>query len=107
MVRMKFMFLLSVGAAAVLSGCASMSNAPAGLEPGRFVSFDCEGQDFQARFNPDGNTVRVRTHYGAAELAAAADGVYQGDGFRLLTKSATGVTIEHAGKAIGKNCKRI
>jgi hypothetical protein len=104
---MKNPVLLAVAASAVLAGCASMTPAPVGMESGRFVNFDCEGQDFQARFNPEGNTVRVRTHHGAAELSAASDGVYQGDGFRLLMKSATGVTIEHAGKPIGRNCKRV
>jgi hypothetical protein len=98
--------MFCIGAAVVLAGCAS-TPTPAGLEPGKFVGFDCEGQDFQARFNPDGNTVRVRTHHGAAELASAGEGVYQGEGYKLSMKSATGVTIEHAGKAIGKNCKRV
>lgn len=103
---MKNVAFFAVVVSSLSAGCASLTPAPAGLESGRFVSFDCEGQDFQARFNPEGNTVRVRTHHGAAELSAAADGVYQGDGFRLLMKSPTGVTIEHAGKAIGRNCKR-
>ncbi|MDZ7652394.1 MAG: hypothetical protein U5L03_07470 [Burkholderiaceae bacterium] len=103
---MKLQFLFSLGAAAALAGCATTPPVPAGLEAGKFVSFDCEGQDFQARYNPDGNTVRVRTHHGAAELASAGDGVYQGDGYKLSMKGTSGVTIEHAGKALGKNCKR-
>jgi hypothetical protein len=99
-------FALCLSAAAALTGCATTASAPAGLEAGKFVSFSCEGQGFQARYNPDGNTVRVRTHHGAVELASAGDGIYQADGFKLSTKGASGMTIEHAGKALGKNCKR-
>ncbi len=103
---MKTNFVLSLAAAAALAGCATTASAPAGLEAGKFVSFNCEGSGFQARFNPDGNTVRVRTHHGAAELASAGDGVYQGEGYKLAMKGASGMTIEHSGKALGKNCKR-
>jgi hypothetical protein len=98
--------LLTLAAVAALAGCATTASAPAGMVAGKFVAFDCDGQDFQARFNPDGNTVRVRTHHGASELSATGDGVYAGDGYKLTTKGATGVTIEHAGKELGKNCKR-
>jgi outer membrane biogenesis lipoprotein LolB len=103
---MKLNFILALAATAVMAGCATTNSVPAGLEAGKFVSFDCEGQDFSARFNPEGNTVRVRTHHGATELSPAGEGVYQGDGFKLSMKSATGITIEHAGKVLGKNCKR-
>lgn len=103
---MKLQALTPLFAVAVLAGCATTAPVPAGLEAGKFVSFDCEGADFQARFNAEGNTVRVRSHSGAAELSAAGDGVYQAEGFKLMTKGATGVTLEHAGKVLGKNCKR-
>jgi hypothetical protein len=103
---MKINLVLSLAAAAALAGCATTASVPAGLEAGKFVSFSCEGQGFQARYNPDGNTVRVRTHHGAAELASVGDGLYQGDGYKLSMKGGSGTMIEHAGKALGKNCKR-
>lgn len=101
-----FPALLALAVTAAMAGCASTSTVPAGMVAGKFVQFDCEGQDFQARFNAEGNTVRVRTHHGAAELSAAADGIYQGDGFKLSSRGSTGMTIEHSGKVLGKNCKR-
>jgi|GEM_PF-1454587 len=103
---MKLKLLATLAAAALAAGCATTAPVPAGLVAGKFVDFDCEGQDFQARFNPDGNTVRVRTQRGSAELAAAGDGVFQADGFRLLMKGPTGITIEHGGKPLGQGCKR-
>jgi hypothetical protein len=103
---MKTVAMLALLGSAVLAGCASLAPPPAGMEAGKFVRFDCDGQDFQARFNPEGNTVRVRTQHGAAELTAGADGVFQGEGFKLMTQGPTGVTIEHAGKVVGKACKR-
>jgi len=75
------------------------------MESGKFVSFDCEGGDFQARWNPETSTVRVRTHHGAAELSKVADGRFSADGYELV--SAGGVTtLSHAGKVVSKNCKR-
>lgn len=103
---MKTHLLLSLAVTVALAGCTTTTPAPAGMEAGKFVTFDCEGQGFQARFNPDGNTVRVRTHHGASELSAAGDGVYQGDGYKLTTKGATGISIEWSGKVMGRNCKR-
>jgi hypothetical protein len=93
-------------ACAALAGCATTAPVPAGLMAGKFVSFDCEGQDFQARFNAEGNTVRVRSHSGAAELSPTGDGVYEAEGFKLTMKGASGVTLEAAGKVLGRNCKR-
>ncbi len=101
---MKLHLLLSVGLVAAVAACATGAPPPAGMEVGRFVTYDCEGQDFQARFNAEGNTVRVRTHHGAAELSPAGNGVYAGDGFKLTVDG--GVTIEHDGKVLGRNCRR-
>lgn len=101
---MKVQVLMAAVAAALVAGCASVK-APAGMEAGKFVSFDCSGQDFQARFNPDGNTVRVRSHGGAAELSAQGDS-YVGEGFVLALKGPDGISLSHSGKVLGKNCKR-
>lgn len=104
---MKFHILTGFVSAVVLAGCATPSPVPAGMQAGKFVKFDCEGDDFQARFNPDGNTVRVRTRHGSAELAAAGDGIYQADGFKVTFKGANAISIEHSGKVVGRNCKRV
>jgi hypothetical protein len=76
------------------------------MEPGKFVTFDCEGGDFQARWNPDTSTVRVRSHHGSAELDKVAEGTFRGDGFELVSAGSSGATLSHAGKVISKNCKR-
>lgn len=90
----------------VLAACATTASAPAGMEAGKFVNYACEKGGFQARWNPDAKSVRVRTHHGAAELAAAADGSYSGDGFVMRTAGADGVSLEHGGKVVNKNCKK-
>jgi hypothetical protein len=101
---MKVQALMAAAAALLVVGCATVT-PPAGMEAGKFVNFDCSGQDFQARFNPDGNTVRVRSHSGAAELSAKGDN-YEGDGYVLSLKGPDGITLTLAGKVLGKNCKR-
>jgi len=90
--------------ATALAACASMSPAPAGMEAGSFVKFDCEGQDFQARWNPDSASVRVRTQHGAAELTRVSDNVFQGEGYEL--KTGDGIVLSQGGKVLGKACKR-
>jgi len=103
---MKFPVPAAAALSVVLAACSTMTSAPAGMEPGKFVSFDCEGGDFQARWNPETSTVRVRTHHGAAELSKVADDRFSGDGYELV--SAGGVTtLSHAGKVVSKNCKRV
>ncbi len=89
-----------------LAACATMASAPAGMEAGKFVNYACEKGGFQARWNPDTKSVRVRSHHGAAELSAAADGSYSGDGFVMRTAGADGVSLAHEGKVLNKNCKK-
>jgi hypothetical protein len=103
--RMKFPIPAAAALTVVLAACSTMTPAPAGMESGKFVSFDCEGGDFQARWNPETSTVRVRTHHGAAELSKVADGRYSGDGYELVTAGGA-TTLSHAGKVVSKNCKR-
>lgn len=102
--KVKAHALMAVAAASLVAGCATVA-PPAGMEAGKFVTFDCSGQDFQARFNPDGNTVRVRSHSGAAELSAQGEN-YAGEGYVLTLKGPDGIALSHAGKVLGKNCKR-
>lgn len=89
-----------------LAACVTTLSGPAGMEAGRFVSFACEGGAFQARWNSEGNTVRVRSLHGAAELTRTEGGTYAGDGFALQTSGQDGVSLSHAGKTLGKNCKK-
>jgi hypothetical protein len=97
--------LLASLALAGLAGCATHS-PPAGLAAGKFVSFACaEGEIFSARVAEGGSSVRVRAHHGAAELDRMADGVFEGDGYKLVTQGSDGVTLMHQGKPQGKHCK--
>lgn len=92
-------------ALAVLAGCAT-ATAPAGMSAGKFVSFACaEGKTFSARAAEGGESVRVRSLHGSAELDRKGDGVYEGDGYKLVTQGADAITLLHEGKPQGKNCK--
>jgi len=103
---MKFPVPAVAALAVALAACSTMAPAPAGMESGKFVSFGCESGGFQARWNAETSTVRVRTHHGAAELSKVADGRYTGEGYELVS-SGSAVTLSHAGKVINKNCKRV
>jgi hypothetical protein len=97
--------LLASLALAGLAGCAAQST-PAGMASGKFVSFACaDGKTFSARAAERGASVRVRAHHGSAELDRKADGVYEGDGYKLVTQGPDGVTLMHQGKQQGRNCK--
>lgn len=79
---------------------------PAGMQSGKFVTFACEGgKTFSARAADDGSTVRVRAHHGSAELERKAGGVYEGEGYKLSTQEAGGISLMHDGKPQGKGCK--
>ncbi|MCM2251364.1 MAG: hypothetical protein NDJ19_03280 [Ramlibacter sp.] len=89
-----------------LAGCAVTSAVPAGMPSGKFVSFTCaDGKTFSARAADGGASVRVRGHHGAAELDRKADGVYEGDGYRLVTQGSDAVTLIHNGKAEARHCR--
>lgn len=91
---------------AVLAGCASAPAAPSGMQPGKFVTFACEGgKSFSARVAEGGDTVRVRAHHGSAELERKEGGIYEGDGYKLMTQGADAVSLMHDGKPQGKACK--
>ena len=89
-----------------LAACASTVLAPVGMEAGKFISFACEGGAFQARWNPEANTVRVRSQHGSAELAPVEGGAFAGEGFALQTSGKDGTSLSHTGKTLGKNCKK-
>src|SRR5687768_10681715 len=98
--------LLASFALAGLAGCATTAGVPAGMAAGKFVSFACaDGKTFSARAADGGASVRVRAHQGSAELDRKADGVYEGDGYKLVTQGSDGVSLLHDGKTQGKNCK--
>jgi len=100
-------FYLTLVLTFAVASCATMTGAPAGMEAGKFVTYGCDKGGFQARWNQDGKTVRVRSHHGAAELAPAAEGSYSGDGFVLRTAGPDGVSLAHEGKVLSKNCKKV
>jgi len=100
--------ILAAAVAAGLSACATAGTAPAGLKDGAFSSFDCDGGDFQARWSAASNTVRVRTHHGAAELSPGKDGTsYSGDDYVLNLAGKDGISLTQGGKVVSKNCKRV
>lgn len=98
--------LVAASALALLAGCASAPAVPTGMQPGKFVTFACEGgKSFSARVAEGGDTVRVRAHHGSAELERKGDGLYEGDGYKLVTQGADAVSLVHDGKLQGKACK--
>ena len=89
------------------AACASPSTGTAALPADRFVAMSCaDGKGFQVRRAPDGQTVRVRSHHGAAELQRQAYGRFTGDGYTLDLAGQGGVALDHDGKSQGKSCKR-
>ncbi len=88
----------------VLAGCASTQSIPAGMKAGEFVPYACEGgKRFMARAAADGSTVRVR-YEGGWELDNKGAGVYEADGWKLMTQPS-GAELIHNGKSLMKNCK--
>ena len=85
-----------MGLAAALCACASTGEAPAGLRPGQFVAMSCEGgKAFQARLSSDQRSIRVRGLHGSAELAPAGAGVFEGEGYRLVTQGEGAIQLLH------------
>lgn len=101
---MKFSYVFAVMGLGILSACATQSSVPAGMKVGQFVSYQCDGgKRLQARLSADGSSVRVRFE-GGYELDRKADGVFEGEGFKLT--SANGMlALMHNGKAAAGNCK--
>lgn len=100
---MKFALSVSLLGAALLAGCATGSSVPAGMQAGKFVAYQCEGgKRFQARLAADGSSVRIR-HEGGYELDHKGGGVYEGEGWKLLTHGA--VELQHNGKTAARQCR--
>ena len=97
--------LLALAGVAVMSGCASSPSVPAGMQAGKFVSYECEGgKRLQARLAADGSTVRIR-HEGGYELDRNGNGVYEGEGWRLETQGK--VELHHHGKPVARACRAV
>ena len=100
---MKYALSIALAGAALLAGCASSPSVPAGMQAGKFVSYECEGgKRFQARLAADGSTVRIR-YEGGYELDRKADGVYEGEGWRLETQGK--MELHHKGKVAVRGCR--
>ena len=102
---MKPISILIAGAVLALAGCASAPVAPAGMKVGQFVTYKCDaGKQFQARLAEGGGSVRVR-YEGGWELDRKDAGVFEADGWKLVTEGATAAELLHNGKSALKNCK--
>lgn len=94
--------------AAALAGCATTTTAPvpAGMKAGQFVEYACDGgKRLLARAAVDGSTVRVRFE-GGHELDRKGDGLYESDGWRFSTSTAT-AELSHGGKVVARACKPV
>jgi starvation-inducible outer membrane lipoprotein len=96
--------LIAFGALA-LAGCASAPPAPEGMKVGQFVTYKCaDGKQFQARLAEGGASVRVR-YEGGWELDRKDAGVYEAEGWKLMTQGPTASELIHGGKTVLKNCR--
>jgi major membrane immunogen (membrane-anchored lipoprotein) len=102
---MKLAFTAPLLAVALITGCATSSSVPMGMKAGQFVTFNCEGgKTFMARAAADGSTVRVR-YEGGYELDNKGAGVYEAEGWKLVTQGPGAAELMHNGKSVRKNCK--
>lgn len=104
---MKFVFTAPLIAISLLAACATGPTLPIGMTAGQFVTFNCEGgKRFQVRAAADGSTVRVR-YEGGYELDRKDAGVYEAEGWKLVTQGPTAAELMHEGKSVLKNCKAV
>jgi len=102
---MKYALIATAAGMALLAGCATTAQAPAGMKVGQFVTYKCDGgKQVQARLAEGGDSVRVR-YEGGYELDRKAGGVYEADGWKLVTQRAGGMELQHNGKPAATNCK--
>ncbi|WP_157982594.1 hypothetical protein [Simplicispira lacusdiani] len=102
---MKFALSVSLLGAALLAGCATGSAVPVGMQAGKFVAYECEGgKRLQARLAADGSSVRIR-HEGGYELDHKGGGVYEGEGWKLLTQGT--MELQHNGKTAARQCRAV
>lgn len=99
---------IAVSAIATLGGCATGGGKSAAEQtPGKFITYTCEGnKSFQARFDAENGTARIRTHDGSAELTKGARGLYRDDDglWILALADGNGTELVHKSKAQYKNC---
>lgn len=102
---MKIVFTTPLIAIAFMTGCATATSVPVGMKANQFVTYKCEGgKTFQARALSDGSSVRIR-YEGGYELDNKGAGIYEADGWKLLTQGAGAAELIHNGKSVGKNCQ--
>ena len=90
-------------AAVTIAGCATVG-AVGGLETGKLVRYDCEGQDFSARLADDFSSVRLRTKEGSVNLDRADGEEFKGEGWVLKTQG--GLQLLHKDKVVANSCKK-
>ena len=102
---MKYALFTAAASLAILGGCATTHTAPAGMKVGQFVTYKCDGgKQLQARLADGGASVRVR-YEGGYELDRKEAGVYEAEGWKLVTGSPSGMELQHKGKPAATNCK--
>ena len=99
----KTLFPLLMIASVSITGCASLASV-SGLESGRLVRYDCEGQDFSARIADDFTSVRLRTQEGSVNLDRAEGDEFKGAGWVLKTQG--GLQLLHKEKVVATSCKK-
>ena len=98
---------LILAAAALTSGCATSGKSVAEQTPGKFITYVCDkNKSFQARFDAETGTVRIRSHDGSAELTKGDRGLYRDDLGQWVLALGEGNKTElmHGGKAVYTNC---
>lgn len=101
---MNFATIAALAGTVLLAACATTTAIPAGMKPGQFVDYSCEGgKRLSARAAADGSTVRIRFE-GGYELDRKNGGSYEGDGWKLDTAGGA-AELAHNGKVVAKGCK--
>ncbi|MFN3595089.1 MAG: hypothetical protein ACK4TK_10475 [Thiobacillaceae bacterium] len=98
---------LILAVAAIAAGCATGGKSVAEQTPGKFITYACDkGKSFQARFDAETGTVRIRTHDGSAELTKGDRGLYRDDlgHWVLALGDGNNTELVHNGKAVYTNC---
>lgn len=93
-------------AVAAVTACATPAEQAAGLKAGVFVPLQCAGgKTFQARLAAEGDSVRVRTQHGSAELSSVGNGVFRDGDIELDARPESGMKLSFKGKPEAVDCR--